>query len=357
MKKKVPKSMNVETTNLTDNIPCESSTTDLINHISFIIDASGSMSGLKEDVIKVFDAQVKRLAQKSVETNQETRVSIYLFNYDIECIVFDKDVLRLPSLADRYKPDGGTALLDAMMKSILDFEKLSFGYGNHACLSFIITDGEENGSQYVTASTMSNKLNNLPNNFTVACLLPNAACAHEAKKYGISAQNISIWDTTSATGIIEAGNNIHKATDIFFDNRAAGISTKNLFKLDTSNLDNATIQNNLQEVDKNTYTIYQVDADSSIKSFIENTGNPYTKGCASYLLTKKELVQSNKKICIRERSTNKIYSGNNARTLLKLPLDQDVDVRPDNNNLFDIFIESTSVNRKILSGTSLLYFK
>lgn len=37
------------------DISCKSSTTDLINHISFVIDASGSIWYLKPDVIKVFD--------------------------------------------------------------------------------------------------------------------------------------------------------------------------------------------------------------------------------------------------------------------------------------------------------------
>lgn len=71
---------------------------------------------------------------------------------------------------------------------------------------------------------------------------------------------------------------------------------------------------------------------------------------------KKELVQSNKKICIRERASNKLYGGDNARRLLNLPLNQNIDVRPDTNALFDIFVESTSVNRKILAGTSVLVF-
>lgn len=336
-------------------IPCKSSTSDLINHISFIIDSSGSMSHLKNDVIKVFDAQVQRLAQKSTATNQETRVTIYLFSDTIECIVFDKDVLRLPSLANRYVPSGGTALMDAMMKSIIDFEQIFTGYGNHAFLTFLITDGEENQSKHVIPSMLSSKLASMPNNFTVACLLPSAISAHEAKKYGISAQNISIWDTSSVAGVNEINNNIHVATDLFFDNRAAGIITNGLFKLDTSNLNSVAVQQTLQELNSNTYTIFTADSDSAIKAFVENkTGSPYVKGHANYLLNKKEMIQSYKKIYIRERATGKVYGGDNARTLLKLPLNQDIDVRPDASNGFDIFVESTSVNRKVVSGSSVL---
>lgn len=338
------------------SIPCKSSTNDLINHISFIIDASGSMDHLKNDVIKVFDAQVSRLSDKSITTGQETRVTIYLFSSDIDCVVFDKDVLRLPSLSEKYKPNGGTALMDALMKSITDFEKIHQDYGNHACLTFLITDGEENSSKYTKAADLTKKLASLPDNFTVACLLPNAEAVHEAKKFGILKQNITIWDTTCAAGVAEIGDSIHRATDMFFENRAAGKTTKHLFKLDTSNLTTDVIAQTLTEVDPSTYSIYMVDQDSPIKAFIEQkSGKPYTKGSAFYLLTKKETIQSNKVIYILEKSTDKVYEGANARQLIGLPLDQDIDVKPTASDKFDIYVESTSVNRKLISGTTVLY--
>lgn len=337
------------------DIPCKSSTTDLINHISFIIDASGSMDHLRDDVISVFNNQVERLAKKSVATNQETRVTIYLFNKNIECVVFDKDVLRLPNLNDKYRPNYSTALMDALMKSITDFEKIHQEYGNHACLTFLITDGEENASKYTSSNDLSKKLASLPDNFTVACLLPNAEAAHEAKKFGILKQNITIWDTTSAAGVAEIGNNIHNATDLFFDNRAAGKVTKHLFKLDTSNLTTDNVIQTLQEINPATYSIYVVDQDGPIKAFIEQkSAAPYVKGKSFYLLTKKETIQSNKIIYILEKNTAKVYGGANARQLIGLPLDQDIDVKPMPSDKFDIYVESTSVNRKLIAGTTVL---
>jgi Mg-chelatase subunit ChlD len=52
----------------------------LINHIVFVVDESGSMQLLSKDVVKVFDSQIQHLAQRSQELDQETRVSVYLFN-------------------------------------------------------------------------------------------------------------------------------------------------------------------------------------------------------------------------------------------------------------------------------------
>lgn len=44
-----------------------------INHIALVLDASGSMQYLAQDVVKVADNQIAYLAQRSNELDQETR--------------------------------------------------------------------------------------------------------------------------------------------------------------------------------------------------------------------------------------------------------------------------------------------
>jgi len=337
------------------NIPCKcTTTTSIINHICFVIDASGSMSSLSDSVVKVFEAQIQYLSYMSQQMSQDTRITVYFFNNDVECCVSDRDVVRMPKLDNKYKPHGGTALIDGVMKALYDLEQIKDPYCNSASLLFCITDGLENNSK-TPASELSQKLATLPNNFTVCCLVPDQQGVFESKKLGFPANNIQIWNTNAA-GLQAAGDSIKSATEAFFNNRAAGIvGSTNLFKLDTSNLTASTVQQTLQELAANTYQIYPVDADGAIKAFVEaKTGAPYLKGHANYLLNKKELIQSYKKIFIRERTSGKVYGGDNARNLLKLPLGQDIEVRPDANNVFDIFVESTSVNRKVVSGTSVL---
>jgi hypothetical protein len=92
----------------------------LINHVAFVVDRSGSMSDLKSKTIEVFDNQIKFLAKRSTELNQETRVSVYLFGSTVENVIFDMDVLRLPSLKELYKIEGMTALIDATIQAISD---------------------------------------------------------------------------------------------------------------------------------------------------------------------------------------------------------------------------------------------
>lgn len=336
------------------NIVCTSNTNDLINHIVFVIDESGSMSSLTKTVIDVFDSQINYLSTRSQELGQETRVSVYFFENDVKCIIYDKDVMRLPSLKSKYKPGGGTALLDGTMKSLDDLGKTAQLYGDHAFLIYVITDGEENSSR-TSSLNLSQKLSSMPNNWTLAVLVPDQRGVFEAKKFGFSPNNIQIWDT-SQDGMARAGDNIRIATESFLTNRAQGVrGTTNLFQIDMTSVTTETVEKTLQVLDQNSYNIHIATSDMSIKDFVQNaTGNPFVKGSACYQLTKKELIQDYKKVYIRDKASGKVYGGDSARDLLKLPRNADIDVKPSDHSTFQIFVECKSVNRKILSGTSVL---
>jgi|GEM_PF-6847400 len=60
--------------------------TQYINHVAIVIDESSSMSHLKDRVVEQVDNQIKHLAARSKELNQETRVSLYLFSDSARCI-------------------------------------------------------------------------------------------------------------------------------------------------------------------------------------------------------------------------------------------------------------------------------
>ena len=61
-------------------------------------------------------------------------------------------------------------------------------------------------------------------------------------------------------------------------------------------------------------------------------------------------------IVFQDKLNGKVYSGVNARAMLALP-DQEVKVNPASHNAFDIFVQSTSTNRKLIKGTKLLVLK
>lgn len=327
-----------------------------INHIVFVVDSSGSMGHLSNEVVKVFDAQIKHLALRSKELDQETRVTVYLFNSSVSCLIYDKDVLRLPSLKDFYRTGGNTSLIDGTVTALDDLALTPQKYGDHAFLSYVLTDGAENNSRN-TSATLSSKLSKLPDNWTVAVLVPDQTGVHEAKKFGFPANNIQVWSATVG-GVEKAGETIKAATDNFMAARAKGIrSTKNLFDLDVTKLNANTVASTLNQLSATQYLLIPVQVDSVIKPLVESwTKQPYVSGASYYQLTKAEKIQSYKQICVQDKVSGKVYSGVNARNLLNLP-NQEVKVNPASHGTFDIFIQSTSVNRKLINGTKLLVLK
>jgi len=329
---------------------------NLVNHIVFVVDASDSMEHYEEQVVKVFDNQIKHLVRRSKELKQETRVSVYLFANAVECLVYDMDVMRMPSLAGYYETNGMTALIDGTLKAIEDLEKTPELYGDHAFLIYSLTDGFENRSKNA-AWQLARKINSLRENWTLAALVPNQDGMYEAKKAGFPADNCSIWNACSNEGFEEVDKIIQKSTDGFMTNRSKGIrGSRSLFKMDV-NVSSSTVRNNLDELPRSSYVVIRITKTEEIRDCVENfTGKKYVKGSAYYQLTQPELIQANKKICIKDKNTGKVYTGDAARDLLELP-NTNAKVTPGNLKNFDIFVQSNSYNRDTDPGTTLIVLK
>lgn len=326
-----------------------------INHVVLVLDRSGSMHHLTNDVIKVADNQIEHLARRSKELDQETRVTVYAFDDSSECLVYDKDVLRMPSLKGLYRAGGNTALIDATIKAIDELSETPQRYGDHAFLVYVLTDGEENRS-IRRQTDLARAIQSLKENWTVACFVPNQTGKFEAKKFGFPADNIAVWDTTSR-GMSEVGETIRKATDAFMNNRSSGVrGSKNLFNLEAAvaGVTKAAVSSSLPRLHPGQYRMLDVKSEGPIAEFVESKLNrAYKSGEAFYQLTKPEKVQGTKDIALLEKKTKAVYTGKDARKLLGLP-DYEVKVPPADHPDFEIFVQSTSVNRKLVPGTKLL---
>jgi hypothetical protein len=326
-----------------------------INHVCFLLDRSGSMSGLKRKVVEVFDAQIKNLAKRSQELNQETRVSVFVFGDDAQCVIYDKDVLRLPSIEDFYQIKGNTALIDATILAINDLNMTPQKYGDHAFLFYVLTDGENNINNS-RADALKQLISKLPDNFTVAVMVPNQFGIHECKKFGFPAGNIAVWDTTEK-GMEKAGDTMTSTTDSFMRSRSSGVrGYKNLFDLDASNLNKSVVVNNLDELSPKDYILLNVHKDAVIKDFIESWKVDFRQGANYYQITKPETIQSYKQIVLQNKRNGKVFAGVKARQILGLP-SYDVKVNPASYGEFDLFCQSTSTNRKLIGGTKLIILK
>ena len=331
---------------------------NFINHIAVVVDASSSMAHLARDVVKVVDGQISYLAKRSKERDQETRVSVYTFNNTVRCLIFDKDVLRLPSIAGLYGTTGRTALIDATIKSQQDLATTSTIYGDHAFLTFVVTDGEENESKQ-TPAALTRLLGGQASNWTVAVLVPDQRGKFEAKNFGFPADNIAIWDANTVQGVTEAGETIRRAVDNYMTARSTGTfrGTRNLFSMGTDTLNTAAlVKADLKPLQAGQFFLLDVDQSWPIREWVEARGLTYQMGSAYYQLTKTELIQARKDILVRNKRTGLVFSGANARAVLGLP-DTEIRVRPEHNPEFEVFVQSTSVNRKLVPGTKLLILR
>lgn len=327
-----------------------------INHVVLVLDESSSMHPHRRDLIRVADGHIQYLARRSKELDQETRVSVYTFADTVQCRIYDKDVLRLPSIADLYRPNGMTALIDATVKSLDDLALTPQLYGDHAFLAFVLTDGAENRSR-ATSRDLSTRLNALPAHWTVAVLVPNQIGKFEAQGFGFPTDNIAIWDPSNAAGIAEAGTIIERATENFMTNRSRGVrGTRALFSTGADAVNVATVTATLAPLSQSVYDVLPVHSDAPIRDYVHSRGLSYTIGHGYYQLTKTETIQAGKGVAVREKRTGRFYTGPAARDLLGLPA-MDVRVKPDYNPDFDVFVQSTSVNRRLVVGTDLLIIK
>lgn len=332
-------------------------TKNITDHIALVLDASSSMQGDRaRQLVKVADGLIAHLARTSKELGQETRISVFTFasNHMFKCVVWDTDVLRLPSIAKHYAAYGNTALVDAVLKSVDDLALTPEKHGDHAFLVYVLTDGEENDS-HRTSSELTERLENLADNWTVACLVPSQRGVFEAKRRGFPAQNIEVWDVNSAHGVEEVGKRITEATDNFMTMRASGIrGTRTLFSTDADAVNANTIKAaNLVPLSPKQYKLLAVDASAAIREWVQDKGEVFAFGKAFYQLSKTESIQPQKNVVVRKKATNEVFSGPGARGLIGLP-DMEVRVKPKDNPEYDVFIQSTSVNRKLVPGTHLL---
>lgn len=351
-----------------------------VNHVSLVVDKSGSMRKHQAQLVRVVDEFVKGLQEESDRLGHETRISLYAFDHEVKNLVWDMDVKHLPSLRGVYQVNNGaTALIEAAVKSVDDLKNIWEGYGEHSFLQVVVTDGEENASGCSETGEMHTRMgdgegtailrawldriqsamDDLPDHWTSAILVPNSLAKRTAQEYGFPAGNIAIWDADSSEGVEEAIGTVKAAATSFLRGREKGVrGTRNLFAMG-QDLSTDEVKANLDALDTGKYILIPVDQQMQIREFVTSAGHPYKTGCAFYELSKREKIQQNKQLAVAEkdpatgRMTGRVFSGPAARQLLGLPKSE-VTVKPGDNPAYTVFVQSTSVNRKLMTGTKLL---
>ena len=330
-----------------------------VNHIALVVDRSGSMRSIMKDVVKVFNDQLAAIKVNAKKDDQETFVSFYTFHSSVDKpLYFARQATAVKPLKN-IKLGGTTALFDAVGTAMTDLGKAKGSSASHVSFLVIaLTDGAENASRkYLSKLPKMIKDAQGTGRWSLAFLTPKSG-VKSLTRFGIPKGNIQDWAAT-AKGAQAAGESMRRGLDSFFDARRGGKqAVTGFFKADLSKVSAKVVSDNLVDTSKQFQSWPVKDDGANIRAFVDKKlagKGTYKAGSGYYELTKSELVQAKKEIAIRNNKTGAIYTGMAARSMLGFPDGAAFKVKPGEMGDFDVFIMSTSVNRVLVKGTTLLY--
>lgn len=337
-----------------DDVIASSNGKKIINHVAYVLDVSGSMAYHIDKVRGVLESGLEAIRAVSRSMSQDTLVSLYTFNDYVTPVFVDRHINDINMNSIRFRASGSTALLDATLKAIYDglaTQARNSKDESHAYLLNVITDGEENVSR-ASINELRGIIAKLNDEWTLAIQVPNQSGVHYAKQFGFPANNIAVWDTNSSVGLEESVRDFSKGFTAYATSRSAGATqSNNYYSVDLSQVTKSTVKSNLVEIAGKLYHCQSGPVE--IRDFVEKAAaKVYHKGNAYYELTKTEIIQPYKDLVVVHRKDGRKYGGDNARSLLGLPATQ-CKVTPANCGEWRVFVQSTSVNRKVTTGTSV----
>ena len=340
-------------------------------HVLISLDHSASMSGIAKQAARDYNSQISAIKDNAIALSQNVIVSLVNCGYgntrDVRTEFTNASVTALAPIAESsYETRGcGTPLYDSIGQ-LIEIAKASPDYNdpNTSFLVLIVTDGEENSSHKWSASKLANEIKTLQNTdrFTFTFRTPRGYGKQLVRSLGLFDGNIQEWETT-AKGMEQSTAVTSVALSSYFTARSQGKTATRSFYADLHNVSKEEIKAQLVDISSQVISwIVQTEAEgSSIREFVEHKlGDKMLKGAAFYKLVagKKtaDKVQENKVIMIRDKDTKVVYSGQAARDMLGLPKYGVAKLRPGDLGQWEVFIQSTSVNRVLPVDTEVLYW-
>lgn len=331
------------------------------NYITFVNDHSGSMSHLARSAIADYNTITGAFKDAASREMLDTIVSVIGIGMDgsgfgvkRQVVISNPHVLKPIT---HWPTPGGTPLYDGIGEAIE--LNLSLPDADDPNVSFLVittTDGEETHSRRYNETQISRRMRELQatGRWTFVFRVPTGASSM-ITKLGIPAGNVQEWGT-SKEGMEKSTAQTTAAVNSFYAARSAGQKSSTVFYAQAAAVNTSALVDITKDV--SLYVVDQVLNGIEIRDFVLRHRMEYLKGSAFYQLTKTEArVQPEKIIAVRDRTTGKIYAGKEARQMLGLPTDKNVRLHPGDHGNFDLFIQSSSVNRKLVGGTGVIYWK
>lgn len=332
-------------------------------YLNVIRDHSGSMHSIRKAAARDYNSTISATQRAASVNNIETVASVIICDSVPQrdhstTLVPIGSVKLLPE--NGYAANGSTPLFGSVLLAIDDLKKVAdYNDPEVTFIVFATTDGAATDRQL--APEVARSIAELQNTdrWTFVFRVPRGQ-AKTLISMGIAEGNILEWDQTDR-GVAAATQASDQAFSEFYSNRAAGVKSTRTFYTSLKDVTAADVKAVLKDIsgEVSLFPVAAVDEGKQIRDYVEARlgGAPMAKGAAFYQLVKVEdKIQGYKLIGIRDKKTNAIYCGEAARDMLGLPRNADARVRPEISSDFDVFIQSTSVNRKVNAGTQIMYW-
>jgi len=162
-----------------------------LTEIIFLLDRSGSMSGLERDTIGGFNA----FLEKQCQLDGKISLTAVLFDDQYEILWNGIDATNARITKEEYFVRGTTALLDAVGKTILDVDhrisKTQEEFRPGKVIFVITTDGFENSSREFSYEKVKERIKHQEeqHKWEFIFIGANMDAAKEASSMGIQAEN------------------------------------------------------------------------------------------------------------------------------------------------------------------------
>lgn len=187
-----------------------------LTELVFILDRSGSMSGLENDTIGGYNSMLDK--QKAVEG--ECLITTVLFDNDYELLHDRIDIRAVSPITDKeYFVGGSTALLDAIGRTISKIgnaqRHTAEDYRAERVMFVIITDGEENSSREYTSDKVKAQIERQKSKYgwEFIFLGANIDAVQTARQFGIAQERAADYIADS------------KGTELNFKAMSAAVSS------------------------------------------------------------------------------------------------------------------------------------
>lgn len=329
------------------------------NYVGFVNDHSGSMGNIARTAVKDYNDNITAVRNAANAEMMDTVVSVVGFGIGRTGVTRQVTVSNPHVLKPikEWSAQGMTPMYDAIGDMVEMLSNLPDS--KNPDVSFLVqvtTDGDENDSKKHNRSSITQLIQEKMRDgrWTFVGRVPNGA-SNYLTDIGFPFGNVLPFETTSK-GLEAASVATQSAISNFYVTRSTGAKSSTVFYADAATVDTQSLVDITSKV--SLYVVPTNDSGIQIRDFILRHRMEYLKGAAFYQLTKTEArVSHTKLILVRDRTTGKIYGGKEARQMIGLPTNGNARLHPGDHKNYDLFIQSESVNRKLVGDTGVVYWK